>query len=73
VQAGLDPCWSQTHSVGFVMERCISILQLILNSESNGYLSAIADLEIMWNTCREMGNYWLVIQKSWLGGSAAKI
>jgi hypothetical protein len=23
VQAGLDPCWSQTHYVGFVMRRLI--------------------------------------------------
>jgi hypothetical protein len=23
-QAGLDPCWSQTHDVGFVMARLIN-------------------------------------------------
>jgi hypothetical protein len=25
-QAGLDPCWSQTHYVGFVMAQLISFL-----------------------------------------------
>jgi hypothetical protein len=33
-QAGLDPCWSQTHNVGFVKTRLILLFYLIIISIS---------------------------------------
>jgi hypothetical protein len=36
-QAGLDPCWSQTHYVGFVMTRLISMILKKLEPTTNPY------------------------------------
>jgi hypothetical protein len=34
VQAGLDPCWSQTHYVGFVVTRLILVYNFIEHTEA---------------------------------------
>ena len=50
---------------------------MISDIESNGHLSLTADSEIMWDkllaTFGDIGDYWLIIQESRLGGPTAKI
>jgi hypothetical protein len=47
-----------------------------LDIEANVHLSHTTDSEIMQDllsiTCREIGNYWLVIELRWLGGLTAE-
>ena len=38
---------------------------MILDIKFNGRLSLTADSEIMWVTCGEIVDHWLVIQESW--------